>query len=209
MVGTPGIRQTLRSARRSLSARQQKQHATRCAALLGRQLAFLRARRVGCYLPADGEMDPRPLMTHAQQRGKTCYLPILEFRSKARRGGRLRFARYQSGSRTRPNRFGIPEPTTRGINLLGCRRLDLLIVPIVGFDANGHRIGMGGGFYDRTLAYLTRRRHWRRPKLAGVAHECQRLNSISPQPWDVPVDLIVTERSIITPPRRTRADALI
>ena len=67
---------------------------------------------------------------------------------------------------------------------------------LVGFDARCNRLGMGGGYYDRTLAYLRHRVHWRRPLLVGVAHECQRVERLEANPWDVPLDLVVTERRI-------------
>jgi 5-formyltetrahydrofolate cyclo-ligase len=69
-------------------------------------------------------------------------------------------------------------------------------MPLVGFDANCNRLGMGGGFYDRTLAYLRLRRCWRRPLLIGIAHECQRVERLETNTWDVPLDLVVTEERI-------------
>ncbi len=163
--------------------------------VLRRDFTFQRARRIAAYWPADGELDPRPLMHQARKRGKAVYLPVL------RRGARshpvsLRFARDLPGRRMRENRFGIPEPTLRGRDLRPARQLDVLLVPLVGFDADGNRIGMGGGFYDRTLAYLKARRHWRRPRLIGIAHDCQRLVRIEPRPWDVPLDTVATEKRI-------------
>ncbi len=71
--------------------------------------------------------------------------------------------------------------------------LDLLLLPLVGFDADGHRLGMGGGFYDRTLAALRPPRCGQRPRLVGIAHDCQRLIQIVPRPWDIPLDAVVTE----------------
>lgn len=160
--------------------------------------AFLRARRLGLYWPADGELDPRPLMHLAERLGKQCYLPVLSpIRSKAL-GNKLLFARKLLAERMHPNRFGIPEPSRRGRHLARPLALDLLIVPLVGFDRRGHRIGMGGGFYDRTLSHLRRHRRWRRPRLLGIAHECQRIESISPRPWDIQLDWVVTEARIYT-----------
>jgi 5-formyltetrahydrofolate cyclo-ligase len=66
----------------------------------------------------------------------------------------------------------------------------------VGFDGECNRLGMGGGFYDRTLAYLRQRTHWRRPRLIGIAHACQRLDRIDPRPWDIPLDGVATEERI-------------
>jgi 5-formyltetrahydrofolate cyclo-ligase len=96
----------------------------------------------------------------------------------------------------RANRFNIPEPTLRNRRLRLAWTLDLLLVPLVGFDAGGNRLGMGGGFYDRTLSYLSHRTYWRRPRLIGIAHECQRVAELRLRPWDVPLDMVVTERQV-------------
>lgn len=195
MAPSQTIRQALRQARRSLPKLQQVRHARRLLSVLRRDFAFQRARRVAAYWPADGELDPRPVMQQTRKRGKAVYLPVLRrgFRGRA---VSLRFARVLPGRRLQTNRFGIPEPTLRGRDLRSARQLDVLLVPLVGFDAEGNRIGMGGGYYDRTLAYLNGRRHWRRPRLIGIAHECQRLAHIEPRPWDVPLDAVATERRI-------------
>jgi 5-formyltetrahydrofolate cyclo-ligase len=71
-----------------------------------------------------------------------------------------------------------------------------LLLPLVGFDETGNRLGMGGGYYDRTLSYLRQRKHWRRPRLVGIAHECQKVDALAPSPWDVPLDMIVTEERV-------------
>ena len=96
----------------------------------------------------------------------------------------------------RPNRFGIPEPSRRNRRLRLAWTLDLLLVPLVGFDTECHRLGMGGGYYDRTLSYLSHRDHWRRPRLIGLAHECQRVAALPVRPWDIPLDFVVTERQV-------------
>lgn len=83
-----------------------------------------------------------------------------------------------------------------------------MILPLVGFDADCRRIGMGGGFYDRTLAYLGRGMRWRRPRLFGVAHECQRLERIEVRPWDIPLDAVITESGVYIKPMASRSDPL-
>lgn len=191
------LRRTLRSARRSLTPKQQRQHADRVAARLSRSNLFLRARRIAFYWPADGELDPRPLLERAHRRGKRCYLPILRPRLRGQRGGKLWFAPYHPGAPLRPNRFGIPEPASRR-RLYLARQLDLLLMPLVGFDADCNRLGMGGGFYDRTLARPKQLSRSRRPRLIGLAHACQQVDYIAPQPWDIPLEAVVTECAIQT-----------
>lgn len=159
--------------------------------------SFLRARRLAAYLAADGEIDPSPLIARARMRGKRIHLPVL-------RPGplpRLWFVEHRPGHPMRPNRFGIPEPRRRGRRLRLPGSLDLLLIPLVGFDADCNRMGMGAGYYDHTLAYLRGRRLWHRPLLIGLAHECQRVGHLDAEPWDVPLDLVVTEARVYRRPR--------
>lgn len=189
----PSIRRALRQARRSLSARDQRLHARSLTRLLGKDPAFLKARRLAAYWPADGELDPRPLLALASRRGRSTFLPVLRRASR----GRLWFVRFRPGEPLDAKRFGfrIPEPRRRG-HIGPPWNLDLILMPLVGFDLDCNRLGMGGGFYDRTLAYLRHRSHWRRPRLIGIAHECQRLERIEPRPWDIPLDGVATERRV-------------
>lgn len=195
---TRPLRSKLRASRRRLTPHEQRQHALAVTKRIRSTRAFLSASRIALYWPADGELDPRPLMAIAEHLGKDCYLPVLSPIGAGKQGRKLWMARHRPSERMPLNRFGIPEPAGRGRHLIAPRRLDLLIVPLVGFDHRAHRIGMGGGFYDRTLSYLRHARHWRRPRLFGIAHECQRLERIEPQPWDVPLDAVFTESGIYT-----------
>lgn len=184
------IRRELRARRRRLTPIEQRDHARRLARQLRGQWRFRRAVRVALYWPADGEIDPRLLLRlHG---AKQWHIPILQrFPTKT-----LAFVRWRPGERLVRNRFGIPEPARRGYCVRHAQSLDLLLMPLVGFDAAGHRLGMGAGFYDRSLAYLGRRRTWRRPRLIGLAHACQQLEHIAPRPWDIPLDAIVTEEGV-------------
>jgi 5-formyltetrahydrofolate cyclo-ligase len=183
------LRNRLRSARRALTARQQQRHAQLVKQQLKRQRNFIRARRIALYWPADGELDPRPLITAAKSAGKDCFLPALQPRIRGRRHSKLFFRRYAPPHRLRPNRFGILEVDAEAHRAMPARHLDLILVPLVGFDPQCHRIGMGGGFYDRTLARLPHGR----PRLIGLAHECQRVDHIERRPWDVDLDAVITE----------------
>ncbi|NCA70129.1 MAG: 5-formyltetrahydrofolate cyclo-ligase [Sphingobacteriia bacterium] len=194
MIGSRALRLALRRARRALPAPTQRHHAEQVRRRLRRDLIYRSKHHIAAYWPADGELDPRPLMREAITHGQALYLPVLGRRFGDPNGKGLRFARYRPEAPMRPNRYGIPEP--RGRVRRSARRLDILLVPLVGFDADCNRIGMGGGYYDRTLGYLLSRRHWRRPRLIGIAHECQRLERILPRPWDIPLDAIVTEERV-------------
>jgi 5-formyltetrahydrofolate cyclo-ligase len=107
---------------------------------------------------------------------------------------RMRFAELDLGARLGTNFFGILEPDPS--RLIDPRQLDLVLTPLVAFDDDGVRIGVGRGYYDRCFRFLRARRTWRRPKLLGVAYELQHLAVIPPEPWDVPLWGAVTEARV-------------
>lgn len=123
---------------------------------------------------------------------KQCYLPVLDPLGS----NRLWFAPLFPGASLRPNRFGIPEPNVAARHLVSARHLDLLLLPLVAFDHLGNRLGMGGGFYDRSLAYIKHRHQWRRPHLYGVAHQFQCVPLLQQASWDIPLNGIVTDQRI-------------
>lgn len=192
------IRRRLRAARRSLSAAEQRQHARALASNLERVPAYRRARRVAFYLATDGEIDLGPSLQRALRTGKECYLPVL----RKHRQNSLWFVAYHEGARMRRNRFGISEPRLVHAKRVHPMGLQIIVMPLVAFDPAGHRLGMGGGFYDRTLNYLTRRRRWRAPKLIGAAHELQRVALIESQPWDIALNFVVTEATLYETTRK-------
>lgn len=186
------IRKQLRQQRRALSPQQRRLLATQLAQKLSSSHLFHNAQRIAVYLPNDGEMDLQPLIKRARIRAKQCYLPVISQMSH----NRLWFAPYQAGQKLSPNIYGIPEPANgkwQGRSPIG---LDLILMPLVGFDENGNRLGMGGGYYDRTLAYLNRRQHWRRPLLLGVAYDFQKLEKLKAESWDIPLHGVITESDI-------------
>ena len=103
---------------------------------------------------------------------------------------------YPSSNPLISNRFNIIEPLAIGMPA-NIRHFDLILVPLVAFDRNGNRLGMGGGFYDRALAFKNHNSSLRRPRLIGVAHHFQEVDEINPQPWDVRLDAILTDRELI------------
>ncbi|MBD3670218.1 MAG: 5-formyltetrahydrofolate cyclo-ligase [Gammaproteobacteria bacterium] len=186
------LRRELRGRRRALSPRQRARYAQQLSRRLASHPLFWRARRIAVYLPNDAEMDLRPLMKRARAMGKRCYLPVISRLSHER----LWFAEYREGQALRPNLFGIPEPANGKWSGRSPVGLDLILMPLVGFDESGNRLGMGGGFYDRSLAYMKTRTRWRRPVLLGVAYECQKVDGLKNEAWDVPVNGVITEASL-------------
>jgi 5-formyltetrahydrofolate cyclo-ligase len=185
----PALRRELRAARRQIGRAERRTAAAALARRLAVLPAFQRARRVAAYWPADGELDPRPALALAHMLGKACYLPVL----CPLRDGHLHFAPWWPGAPLVCNRYGIPEPACPRRRWLAPRMLDLALVPLVGFDDTGNRLGMGGGYYDRSFAF-TRRPSWRRPRLVGVAFDGQRVAGLPRRGWDVALDAVLTPR---------------
>jgi len=184
------LRRALRARRRALGPAQQAAASAAVDAVVAALPAFRRARRIGFYLAHGGELDPAPLRRRAQQLGKGCFLPVLHPLGHRR----LHFVAWREGEPLVRNRFGIPEPRLR--RPVPAWSLDLILVPLVAFDARGNRLGQGAGFYDRTLAF--RRRGRRHPRLIGLAHSFQQLPLLPAAPWDVPLDGIATERRFLS-----------
>lgn len=102
----------------------------------------------------------------------------------------LRFAPWRPGEGLVANRFGIPEPADA--EALPAEAMNLIVLPLVGFDTTGQRLGMGGGWYDRSLAF--RRDHTARPPwLVGAGFSVQHIDALPAEPWDVPLDAVCTE----------------
>lgn len=179
------LRSLLRHKRRALSTAQQ----TASAQGLYRQLAqhawFRRARDIALYLSSDGEISPHLLLQEAQQRKKNVYLPVVSCWPERH----MVFQRITAATRWRKNRFGIIEPVPDARQQRRLWTLDLICLPLVGFDTSGGRLGMGGGFYDRSLAAC----NLPLPPLLGLAHSCQQVERLPLEAWDMPLDAVVTE----------------
>jgi len=186
------IRREMRRQRRSLSASQQHQAALALKQRLIRMSVFRNARRVGCYLANDGELDLRDVIARIHSMRKCCYLPVLDSLGS----NRLWFSPWTPETPLQLNRFGIFEPRVAPRQLVSASHLDLLLMPLVGFDPQGNRLGMGGGFYDRSLAFLKYRHYWQKPHLYGVAHEFQCVAALQQASWDVPMHGVVTDQCV-------------
>lgn len=184
------LRAQLRAQRRALPPAARARAARRVARNIDRKLGLRAGDRVALYCTLRDELDSAPLFELARRRGWRIYVPRIE---RARRSRKMRFV--EAGGRARRNRLGIREPQTA--RTIGARWLDLVLVPLVGFDACGMRLGMGAGFYDRAFAYRRWRRAWRGPRLIGVAYAFQQLPQILAAPHDVRLDAVVTEEGVI------------
>ena len=180
------LRKQLRSARRSLSAAEHQRRSETAIANILRHRLFSAGKRVALYLPFDGELDTAALIGVAQQRGVELFVPVIA----DRRHCRLRF--YRLEGQTEPGIFGISVPRLRSTPI-SPQWLDLIIIPLVGVDGDGRRLGMGGGFYDRALRFRGRRRYWKGPHLMGLAFDLQRTGAEFAESWDVRLTSLATE----------------
>jgi 5-formyltetrahydrofolate cyclo-ligase len=171
------LRRRLRAARRAVPGAGRPA----AAAAIDRAIARLGlpkpGARIAAFEPFDGEIDPAVVLARARRLGCEVYLP--EITHMRRR--RLRF---------------VPESRRGPEAALNPRWLDLVLVPLVGFDARGYRLGVGGGFYDRHFEFLHHRRTWERPLLLGVAFDLQRLPHFEEEPHDVRLWGVVTEKGL-------------
>lgn len=189
------LRRVLRQRRRALSAQQQRQAAQNLYRQLVQHPIFRRARHIAFYLANDGEINPQFLLNAAQRRNKAVYLPVLARWPRHK----MHFQRLRPKETLSLNRFRIAEPHFQPTQQRPAWSLSLILMPLVGFDEQGERLGMGGGFYDRSLAFCKKRTAARRPLLFGLAHECQKVDQLPVQTWDIRMQSIVTDRRFYCP----------
>ena len=182
------LRSSLRRARLQLPGPARRDAAERIARQLSATGWLRPGLRIAAFISTPEEIDATPCILRAVDRGGIVFLPrVTQWRS-----GRMSFSPV--GPRRRINRYGIPEPDTP--HRLGARWMQIVLVPLVGVDAAGNRLGMGAGFYDRALGFRRWRTHWRGPRLVGIAHSIQQVDSIPAAPHDIPLDAVITERGV-------------
>ncbi|WP_233980012.1 5-formyltetrahydrofolate cyclo-ligase [Pectobacterium versatile] len=180
------IRQAVRQQRRLLTPEQQSRFAQQASERVMAHPKIILADSVAVFLSFDGELDTHPLIQQLWQQEKRVYLPVLHpFRS-----GYLLFLRYAPDTELVRNRLKIMEPRLDVCQVLPLPQLDVLLTPLVAFDHLGQRLGMGGGFYDRTLQY--RNYTSRGPYPIGLAHDCQQVDALPVESWDIPLPEIIT-----------------
>jgi len=184
MLQRQEIRQQVRHLRRAMTDEQQAQAAEQLAELALNYAPVTAARNIALFLSVDGELNTRPLIARLWHLKKAVYLPVLHPFSP----GNLLFLRYSPDTPLIPNKLRIPEPPLDIRQLITLDQLDLMLVPLVAFDQYGQRLGMGGGFYDRTL------QNWQQHGFlpVGVAHDCQQVDSLPVAEWDVPLPAVMT-----------------
>ena len=182
------LRQHNRRLRTKLDQKNLDEASENLGVLVGSLPEYSRASRIAVYFAVNGEISLDFVIDQALLQGKQIYLPNLDKKS-------LRFSPYTRQQKMRINRFKLPEPDVADSEMLTPEELDLVLAPLVVFDTERNRIGMGGGFYDRSFAFR-KDPGIHDPVLAGVAHELQRVERLNPEPWDVRLDMIVTDQQI-------------
>jgi 5-formyltetrahydrofolate cyclo-ligase len=169
----------------------------RLVSLALRLRLLARKRRIGFYMPAKNEIDVGPLLEQARRMGVDCYLPVVPHRGLRK----LWFVRLGDRPAWVLNRYGIPEYRHAPARRIRAYQLDVLFLPLLGFDADGGRIGMGGGYYDASLAKLGKRCCWRQPRLVGTAFATQQVDRTPRDSWDIPLTGVMTELGYLAVPR--------
>ena len=184
------LRATLKARRGAIAPAERSRAARLVARNADRALSLAAGARIALYAALPAELDTAALITLAVERGCRVYLPRI---NRRRASYAMRFVEMRGPLKA--NRLGIDEP--QGTAIVGARWLDLVFLPLVGFDRSGVRLGSGGGFYDRAFEFRRWRRIWQAPRLVGLAYACQEVERIAAGPHDVRLDAVVTEAGVI------------
>ncbi|MCF6253802.1 MAG: 5-formyltetrahydrofolate cyclo-ligase [Thiomicrorhabdus sp.] len=195
-LDSTSLRTQLRLQRQALNALKQQQHAQLAQQNLQQFLTHLllsqphKILNIAFFLAQDGELETAYAIQYLWQcTPHKLFLPKL---NSTPHDGYMTFAEYTLNSTMKPNKFGILEPISDK-NPLSGEALDLVLTPLVGFDSNGNRMGMGGGYYDRTFQFKQQSTKMTSPLLIGWAHDCQQVSKLPVNPWDIPLNGIITE----------------
>ena len=185
------LRKSLRSARSLITPLEREEKSRLLARNLARYLPFQRCKKLAVYLPLPEEVDTSPVIELAQLLHKLIYLPVIS--TEAYQKQSMMFAPYSPGKTPlRENRFGIKEPAVRPGSCIRGIKIEIVCVPVVGFNDRCDRIGMGGGYYDKAFD----RTRFQRSHLVGLAFEGQQAE-FEPARHDVPMQAVITEDRVI------------
>lgn len=183
------LRQTIRQRRKSLTIEQQNLAEDQLADQLSAFCLTHSIKSLAIYLSNDGELQTNHFIEWCWSNGIAVYLPVIHPFNKHH----LLFINYTLSTPMKKNRFAISEPKLNVQSVIAPSQLDALFTPLVAFDISGNRIGMGGGFYDRTLAHLNHSP----VKKIGLAHDCQQVEQVPIESWDMPLSKIITPTRVI------------
>lgn len=184
------LRKIIRLKRQSLTAKEQNLAGVALLEQVKQLPNIHQAQNVAIYLSSDGEIDTQPVIDWLWQQNKHVLLPVLHPFSK----GHLLFLRYQANTPVCFNKYGIIEPQLNQTLICPIHQIDIIFTPLVAFDHTGQRLGMGGGYYDRTLDVWFKTGKGAIP--IGLAHQCQQVDLLPVEHWDIPLPTIVTPKQI-------------
>lgn len=180
------LRQQVRKQRKNLSKTMQLENSLKIYHQLKQLKIFQQALSIAMYYPSDGEPDLFSLMTSEK---KQLLLPIVS------KNKNLQFFPFHRNDTLTINRYGILEPSLQENEVLP-QTIDIIIMPLVVFDDAGNRLGRGAGYYDRTLSFLHQHPRSKIPYLIGVGYEFQKVTALEPRPWDIELNMVITENKI-------------
>jgi 5-formyltetrahydrofolate cyclo-ligase len=186
------LRKRLRQQRQDLDQQELESHSASICQRLRLNPWIKAAHHIALYMPNDGEPDVTDLVYQMAARNRSFYLPCLDNFDR----GHMIFRRWRPGDGLATNKFGIPEP--RKGKIMPTWALSVVLMPLVAFDKDCNRVGMGAGYYDKTL-YIRRGNIRLLPHLMGIAHDFQEVPQLEPAPWDVSLDMVITEKRTICP----------
>lgn len=189
MTNQKVLRKELRMLRGSLSEIQQHQAQKKIAAIVSVLPEFLASSHIAVYYANDGEIDPLDIVKEAWEQGKACYLPVVGQSKESA----MCFFSYDPETLMEKNKYGILQPVLAKACARRAEDLDLVLLPLTGFDDKGSRVGMGGGYYDRTFAFKKDTMKHCKPLLIGLAHACQKVKSLPVNNWDIPLAGVATD----------------
>lgn len=181
------LRQQICAKRTALPREERTKATTKLIKQFSKIAIYQQSNNIASYFAVNGEIDPNIIL----QQNKTFYLPILNPRLPRH----LLFTQYHIGEPLTLNRYKIPEPELYENKIIAVENLDLVLVPLVAFDLQGNRLGMGAGYYDSTFSFLLNKTRPAKPYLIGLAYEWQRVKKLIPESWDVNLDAVVTDKS--------------
>lgn len=177
------LRTTCRNVREKLSPAYQEKASSQICNRIRELDQYRYAKKIALYHAFNGEVDLSQLWRSAPMQGKFCYFPVINSDKT------LSFLPATPNTPFIKNQFGIPEPDVELTQAIMPEQLDLIFMPLVAFDEACTRLGMGGGYYDRTLAQISH------PLLIGVAYEFQRQSYLIPEEWDVSLTAVITQKA--------------
>jgi 5-formyltetrahydrofolate cyclo-ligase len=185
------LRKILSERRSALGASERIAAATSLVEHLEAIPEFLTDPHIAGYWAVSGELPLAAIIGSLRARGQTYFLPVIDAEK------RLQFAPWSPGMAIATNRFGIPEPSDPHLAHLAPDAMNVVLVPLLGFDRRGHRLGFGGGYYDRSFAFLRDLQRPSKPLLVGIGYAAQEVTRIVPEAWDVKLDYVATERELV------------